>query len=175
MLVVLEREKLGPVLAKEQGQERFCWHCHRLFQKQQFKPLSNKDWRFVRYWHPELEEWICSMRYTNGQKYGCLGVTTTHLKAFKIRCEDCHVLYAKRWTTLGNTSLERINDSNLTLDRIICHNCYQKRSMSLHRKASRKDKGKAGIDGSGEIVLRIRATIHKLSGCLPGKSGQVKT
>ena len=151
-----------------------CWNCHRPFQKQKMKPLRSKDWRFERQWHPELKEWICQMCCINGQRHGCFGVTTTHLKDLKIRCEDCHVLYAKRWTTLGKTSLERIDDSSITWDRIICGNCYKKRSMLLLRKASRKDEGKDKTDTSAEIVFANKSNDPRMPGGLTWQEYQGK-
>lgn len=151
-----------------------CWNCHRPFQKQKMKPLSSNDWRSVRQWHPELKEWLCKMCCINGQRHGCFGVTTTHLKGLEIRCEDCHVLYANKWTTLGKSSLERINDSSITWDRIICGNCYQKRNTFLLRKAGRKDEGKAKTDTCADIVFDNKSIHPRMPGRLTWQEYQGK-
>lgn len=56
-------------------------------------------------------KWICKICSTKGENKGCCGNTTTHLKEFKIRCEDCDTLYAfyAKGSHLGveNRSVER--------------------------------------------------------------------
>ncbi|KAJ9491312.1 hypothetical protein VN97_g1928 [Penicillium thymicola] len=119
---------------RKQRDRSDCWHCHRRFQKQNHNPLSNKEWRFTRYWHPLLKEWICSLCHVNSRDHGCFGITISQLEDVVIMCEDCHCLYAKIWTTLGPTLLDRLKDSTLTLDRIICGNCYQVRLTNSLKK-----------------------------------------
>ncbi|KAF4762826.1 hypothetical protein HAV15_001676 [Penicillium sp. str.  len=133
ILVVLGREKFGRVFRKQRDR-RDCWHCCRRFQKQADKPVSNKEWRYVRYWHPLLKEWICSLSRVKGRDGGCFGITISHLKDLEMRCEDCNTLYAINWTTLGQSLLDRFQDITLTRDRITCGNCYQIRHTSSLKK-----------------------------------------
>lgn len=78
-----------------------CWNCHNSFQKQKNKPLSSEDWRDVQVWHKTLKEWICRDCFDNCEKRGSFGIKASDLEAIEIRCEDCHTLYTKTWTTLG--------------------------------------------------------------------------
>ncbi|KAJ5405275.1 hypothetical protein N7465_006559 [Penicillium sp. CMV-2018d] len=100
-------------------------------------------------WHPrDKNHVICSK---------CRAHWTSDLEAFEIRCEDCHTLYAKRWTTLGNKWLDRTKDTTLTSDRIICANCYQKRNTSsLRRKAKNKAKGKSKRKGKTVASAKLK-------------------
>ncbi|KGO58826.1 hypothetical protein PEX2_091810 [Penicillium expansum] len=107
--------------------------------KQTFKPDVFELWEF---------ESHCLEDVPN--IHGSFGIKASDLEALEIRCEDCHVLYAKRWCTLGKKSLDRTQDSNLTWDRIICGNCYQKRNMNLARKARGKAKKKGKGKGKGK-------------------------
>ncbi|CRL29774.1 unnamed protein product [Penicillium camemberti] len=125
---------------RKQRDRSDCWHCHRRFRKQDNNPLSNKEWRYVRYWHPLLKEWICSMCRVKGRDGGCFGITISHLEDFEIRCEDCGTLYAANWKTMGQKLLDRFQDSTLTRDRITCGHCYQIRMKSSLKKANGKDK-----------------------------------
>ncbi|KOS43367.1 hypothetical protein ACN38_g5760 [Penicillium nordicum] len=119
---------------RKQRDRSDCWHCHRRFKKQNANPLSNKEWRFTRHWHPLLKEWICSLCHVNSRDYGCFGITISQLEDVEIRCEDCHCLYSKIWTKLGPTLLDRFQDTTLTPDRITCGNCYQVRLKSSLKK-----------------------------------------
>lgn len=134
---------------RKQRDRSDCWHCHRRFRKQNNNPLSNKEWWYVRYWHPLLKEWICSLCHVKGRDGGCFGITISHLEDLEIRCEDCKTLYAMDWTRLGQKLLDRFQDSTLTRDRITCPNCYQIRMTSSLKKANGKDKTGA----SAELVF----------------------
>lgn len=59
---------------RKQRDRRDCWHCCRRFQKQAIKPVSNKEWRYVRYWCPFLKEWTCSLCHVKGRDGGCFGM-----------------------------------------------------------------------------------------------------
>lgn len=134
---------------RKQRDRRDCWHCCRRFQKQADKPVSNKEWRYVRYWHPLLKEWICSLCRVKGRGGGCFGITISHLKDLEIRCDDCNTLYAINWTTLGQKLLDRFQNITLTRYRITCGNCYQIR----HTISLKKVKGKDKTGASAELVF----------------------
>ncbi|CAG7935602.1 unnamed protein product [Penicillium nalgiovense] len=107
-----------------------CWYCSIPFEKQS-QPGTVRD--NERQWHKGLKEWICKNCFNHCDKQGSFGVRIIDIQEYEIRCEDCHTLYAWRWTTLGKKSLDRIEDSNITWDHIMCGNCYQKRNTGLLR------------------------------------------
>ncbi|CAI7651731.1 unnamed protein product [Penicillium palitans] len=114
-----------------------CWYCQRVFQKQKQTPLFKHDWRDERKWHPTLNEWICKDCSLHCNDYGSFGIRASDLEAFEIRCEDCHTLYTKNWSTLDN-------------ERIICGNCYQRRYMNLNRRSPGNDRKNAKGKGKAK-------------------------